>query len=80
MSPASMPAFSAGASLSTPRTSAPCALPRPMDSATSLVTWSICTPMRPRVTLPLMRSCSDTRIASSIGMENEIPWKPPERE
>ena len=40
----STPAFSAGEPLSTPRTSAPCALPRPMASATSLLTWSICTP------------------------------------
>ncbi len=75
-----MPAFSAGAPLSTPRTRAPCALPRPMDSATSLVTWSICTPIRPRVTLPVLRSWSDTRTASSMGMEKEMPWKPPERE
>ena len=38
MSPASMPAFSAGEPGSTPRTSAPCGLPKPIDSATSLVT------------------------------------------
>ena len=53
MSPASMPRLLAPASrLSTLRTSAPCALPRPIDSATSFVTWSICTPMRPRDTRP----------------------------
>ena len=79
MSPASTPALSAGPPLSTLRTSAPIGLPRPMDSATSFVTWSICTPMRPRITRPLARSCSETRDASSIGMANEIPMKPPER-
>ena len=41
MSPASMPALSAGAPGSTARTKAPCALLRPRDSATSLLTWSI---------------------------------------
>ena len=80
MSPASTPALSAGEPLSTLRTSAPCALPRPIDSATSLVTWSICTPMRPRETRPDTRNCSLTRIASSIGIANEMPMKPPERE
>ncbi|MNT36495.1 hypothetical protein D3C72_1725810 [compost metagenome] len=79
-SPGSTPAFSPGEPASTPRTSAPCALPRPMASATSFVTWSICTPMRPRETRPEVRSCSLTRIASSIGIENEMPMKPPERE
>ena len=51
-----------------------------MDSATSRVTSAICTPMRPRVTRPLLRSCSLTRMASSMGMANEMPMKPPERE
>ena len=69
----------AGEPASTPRTSAPWGLPRPMDSATSLETGSICTPMRPRLTRPLVRSCSLTRMASSIGMANEMPMKPPER-
>ena len=81
MSPASTPALSAGEAASTLRTSAPWGLPRPMDSATSFVTWSICTPMRPRETRPAgERNCSLTRIASSIGMANEMPMKPPERE
>ena len=56
MSPASTPALSAGDPASTPVTKAPCALPRPIDSATSLVTGPICTPMRPRVTRPDARS------------------------
>ena len=73
MSPASTPAFSAGDPLSTPRTSAPWALPSPSDSAMSLVTWSICTPMRPRVTRPVARNWSLTRTASSIGIANAMP-------
>jgi hypothetical protein len=81
MSPASTPAFSAGAPASTLRTKAPWGRPRPMDSATSLVTWSMDTPMRPRLTRPVgPRSWSATRIASSIGIANEMPMKPPERE
>ena len=80
ISPASTPAFSAGAPVSTARTSAPRGLPKPIDSATSLLTWSICTPIRPRVTRPVARSCSLTRTASSMGIENEMPIEPPERE
>ena len=81
MSPASTPAFSAGEPASTLRTSAPWGRPRPMDSATSLVTWSMDTPMRPRLTRPVgPRSWSATRIASSIGIAKEMPMKPPERE
>jgi len=80
MSPNSTPALSAGAPASTPLTRAPCGLPKPIDSATSLLTGPICTPIRPRVTRPFARSCSLTRTASSIGIENEIPMDPPERE
>ena len=56
MSPASTPALSAGLPGSTCLTKAPDGLPRPMASATSLLTASITTPMRPRVTFPLARS------------------------
>ena len=80
MSPGSNPAFSAGEPCSTPRTKAPCVFASPKDSATSLLTWSICTPRRPRCTRPVVRSCSLTRMASSIGMANEMPINPPERE
>ena len=80
MSPGSSPAFSAGEPCSTPRTNAPWVLVSPRDSATSLLTWSICTPRRPRCTRPVVRNCSLTRIASSIGMANEMPMNPPERE
>ena len=79
-SPASMPAFCAGEPISTPRTNAPSGLARPMESAMSLVTGSICTPIRPRLTRPEVRNWSLTRIASSTGIANEIPMKPPERE
>src|SRR5690606_16960935 len=54
-SPGLTPASSAGPSASTLLTSAPSALGRPIASATSLPTSLICTPMRPRVTLPLSR-------------------------
>ena len=37
-------------------------------------------PDAPGVTRPLVRSCSLTRMASSIGIANEMPMKPPERE
>jgi hypothetical protein len=50
-----------------------------MDSATSLVTGAMVTPMRPRITRPLTRSWSATFLASSIGMANEMPMKPPDR-
>src|SRR5450830_765814 len=73
MSPTRMPALSAGPPASTSDTSAPRALPRPSDSATSLLTSPICTPSRPRDTLPVLRSWSATRIASSIGTANEMP-------
>src|SRR3712207_7321129 len=56
---------------STRCTRAPLALGRPKESATSFVTSPICTPMRPRVTRPVVFNCSDTRIASSIGTRSE---------
>ena len=37
------------------------------------------TPMRPRMTRPAERSCCWTFIASSIGIANEMPLKPPVR-
>ena len=79
MSPASTPALSAGLPDSTPCTRAPEGLPRPSDSATSLLTGPMPTPMRPRITRPAVRSWSATRMASSMGMANEMPMNPPER-
>ncbi len=78
MSPTLMPPFSAGPPASTIDTSAPRALPKPSDSATSRVTSLICTPMRPRVTLPVALSCSETRVTSSIGTANEMPLYAPD--
>ena len=75
-----MPALSAGASGSTPLTIAPSALGKPSASATSLLTSPICTPIRPRVTLPLARNCSTIDMASLIGIASEIPMKPPLRD
>ncbi len=79
MSPGCMPALSAGPPGSTLLTSAPSAFGSPIESATSFVTSPIATAMRPRVTLPLALSWSATRIASSIGIANEMPMKPPVR-
>ena len=79
MSPTSIPPRSAGPPGSTLRTSAPAARGRPSGSATSLVTSAMPTPIRPRVTRPEVRICSATRIASSIGIANEMPMKPPVR-
>jgi len=42
-------------------------------SPISLVTGAIWTPMRPRITRPLARSWSATRVASSIGIAKAMP-------
>ncbi len=73
MSPASSPAFSAGPPFSTELTSAPIAFGRPNDSAVSLVTSVIWTPMRPRVTRPFSFNCATVFIARSIGIANDKP-------
>ena len=49
-----------------------------MPSATSRETSPITTPMRPRITRPCPRNCSCTRIASSIGIANEMPANEPD--
>ncbi len=78
-SPSLSPAFSAAVLGNTFSTTAPLGAFKPSDSATSFVTAPGCTPRKPRVTRPLATNWSPTRIASSIGMANEIPWYPPER-
>jgi len=79
MSLASTPALSAGLPFSTEFTSAPRARSRPNEVAMSRVTSWITTPMRPRDTRPLSRSCFCTSRATSIGIANERPMKPPVR-
>src|SRR2546427_9365834 len=56
MSPVSTPAFSAGPPFSTEFTRAPAGLESPKDSASSLETSWITTPIRPRATRPNWRS------------------------
>ena len=72
-SPASMPPCAAGAPGSALRTNAPRGFPKPKLSATSLLISPIATPIRPRTKRPVVRSWSATRIASSMGIANEIP-------
>ena len=79
-SPISMPALSAAAPFSTEATSAPCALLRLKDSASSLLTSWMPMPSRPRLTLPLALSWPWMSIARSIGMAKDSPIEPPERE
>ena len=79
MSPGMRPALAAGPFGSTLLTWAPEGLGRPSGSAMSFVTSVMATPMRPRTTRPLALSWSVTRIASSMGMANEMPMKPPVR-
>src|SRR5256885_5325292 len=69
-SPDSMPARSAGPPFSTLDTSAPSGCGRPKESASPWVTGWITTPSLPRVTWPVVCSCSPTCMATSIGMEN----------
>jgi len=76
---ASIPALSAGPFFSTLLISAPTGLLRPNDSASSRVNSWIVTPMRPRVTFPLVRNCSVTCVATSIGIAKDKPIEPPER-
>ena len=52
---------------------------RPNEVAWSRVTSWITTPMRPRETRPLSRSCFWMSSATSIGMAKERPMKPPVR-
>ena len=79
MSVASTPALSAGLPFSTELTSAPRGRSRPNEVARSRVTSWITTPMRPRATRPLSRSCFWMSSATSIGMANDRPMKPPVR-
>ena len=44
------------------------------------VTAWICTPIQPRVTLPLSRSCATTLFTVSAGIANAIPTEPPDGE
>ena len=75
-SPGCTPADSAGPSASTLLTSAFGA--RQADGVGHVLPTSpICTPIRPRVTLPVARNWSTTRMASSMGMASEMPMKPP---
>ena len=78
-SPASMPAFSAGPPFSTELTSAPWGFGSPKPSASSFVTGWITTPMRPRVTLPVVRSCCAMSLATSMGIAKDSPMNPPVR-
>src|SRR5262252_5371744 len=63
-----MPALAAGLSFCGSDTSAPVACFRPRLSAMSGVTVWICTPIQPRVTLPLSRSCATTLFTVSAGI------------
>ena len=44
------------------------------------VTAWICTPIQPRVTLPLSRSCATTLLTVSAGMAKAMPTEPPDGE
>ena len=76
MSPARMPAFSAGLSGNTSATSAPFSAESPNDWARSAVTGWTETPSHPRVTLPFSRSCGMIVLAMFTGMAKPIPWPP----
>ena len=79
MSPVCMPPAWAGPSASTEVTRAPRGRSRPKARASSLVTACVLTPIRPRtIGRPVLRS-SAIRMARSIGMAKDSPWKPPER-
>ncbi|MNP15502.1 hypothetical protein D3C76_1078630 [compost metagenome] len=78
-SPTCRPPLAAGPFSSTWATRAPAGLSRPNDSARSLLTSWITTPSQPRLTLPSFFSWLETSIATSIGMANDSPMKPPER-
>ena len=79
MSEASIPALSAGLPFSTEFTSAPRGRSSPKEVARSRVTSWITTPMRPRATRPLSRNCFWMSSATSIGIANDRPMKPPVR-
>jgi len=51
-----------------------------MLSAMSGVTDWICTPIQPRVTLPLSRNWATTLLTVSAGMANAMPTEPPDGE
>ena len=72
-SPGLMPARAAGLLSATELTSAPSGFANPNDCARLWFTDWMATPMRPRVTWPLLASSSFTCIATSIGMANDTP-------
>ena len=74
-----MPACAAGPSFSTEETSAPRGRSSPKDSASWAFTSWMVTPILPRTTCPVLMSCSSTLRATSIGMANDTPMKPPVR-
>src|SRR5216117_3787842 len=68
-----------GLPFSTEFTSAPRGRSSPKEVARSRVTSWITTPMRPRATRPLSRNCFWMSSATSIGIANDRPMKPPVR-
>ena len=79
-SPAMMPALAAGPFSCGSETSAPCGALRPRLSAISAVTGWICTPIQPRVTLPLSLSWATTDFTVGAGIAKAMPTDPPDGE
>ena len=79
-SPESMPALAAGLPACGSATSAPSLAFMPRPSAISAVTGWICTPIQPRLTMPLSLSWATTDFTVSEGMSKAMPTEPPEGE
>ena len=75
-----MPAFIAGLSFCGSATSAPALFFRQRLSAISGVTGWICTPIQPRVTVPLSLSWATTVFTVSEGIAKAMPTEPPDGE
>ena len=75
-----MPALAAGLSACGSWTSAPSVPFKPRPSAISVVTGWICTPIHPRLTVPLSLSWATTDFTASAGMSNAMPTDPPDGE
>jgi hypothetical protein len=79
-SPARMPALAAGPLSCGSETIAPSGAFSPRLSASSAVTGWICTPIQPRLTLPVSLSCATTDFTVPAGMAKAMPTEPPDGE